>query len=127
MIYFLYAPELDRVKIGHTRSEQTIKKRISTLKTSCPCSVFLIAVFKGDASRESFLHKRFTENRVHGEWFQMSKDLSYYIHILSPYKNFLNEGFLKVEISQKEKKEFIEREGDKQRAWDKAQIEKVLK
>lgn len=43
-VYFLYAEEVDRVKIGFSTNPDS---RISSLKTGCPCSVLLLGSVEG--------------------------------------------------------------------------------
>ena len=64
--YFLHAPEVGRVKIGHTNA---LKKRIYALRGSSPTRLELVGTVIGGSAREKNLHERFRDFRVFGEWF----------------------------------------------------------
>ncbi len=77
MIYFIHAPELDRVKIGFT--DGTAESRLKTLQTGSPVELVLLGSIEGDMAAENALHLRFASDHIRLEWFQMSSDLQGFI------------------------------------------------
>lgn len=71
MIYFLSAPELNRVKIGVT---ETGRERFADLQCGSPTRLYLLAQIEGGYALESKLH-RATKSRVIGEWFDLTPRL----------------------------------------------------
>lgn len=67
-IYFVYAPEVDRMKIGYT---QSVRSRFKGLQSASPVKLVLVAVAHGTRADEANLHKEFDEYRTHGEWYQL--------------------------------------------------------
>lgn len=69
----------NKYKVGFSRN---INKRIKSFNTShaIPCKI--ISIIPGDSSLESFFHKRFSINRIKGEWFLKKPG------ILSEFKSF---------------------------------------
>jgi hypothetical protein len=64
------------VKIGVTRN---LTERMAQIQT--PEKVNLYAFFDGErSSYEGFLHRRFDEYRMHGEWFRRDGDLAAWIN-----------------------------------------------
>lgn len=60
--------ELPRVKIGVAKN---IRKRLSSLQTSAPGPLKLLAVAGGGQPEEYGYHQRFKKERLHGEWFNL--------------------------------------------------------
>jgi hypothetical protein len=56
------------VKIGFTTS---IKSRIRSIQTSCAEAVEVLMVMPGTEGTEKFLHKRFSDSHIGGEWFSL--------------------------------------------------------
>lgn len=56
------------VKIGFTTA---IKSRMKTIQTSCAEAVEVLMVMPGTEGTEKFLHKRFSDNHIGGEWFSL--------------------------------------------------------
>lgn len=83
MIYFILAPELNRVKIGLAQKPW---ERLSKLQTDCPCDVQLVAFIQGDLAAEQALHQRFAQQRVRGEWFNLIGPLLDYVATLDAAK-----------------------------------------
>jgi hypothetical protein len=69
-IYFALAPEVGRVKIGHTRDVPAF--RIEELRTGCPVELVCERVIFGGVSLERALHTAFSDRRVFREWFLAS-------------------------------------------------------
>lgn len=72
-IYFLKAPEIERIKIGYSR--KALHLRIRRLDWDSPVDLELFGIIEVEdfeMSVEDFetqLHSRFHERRIHGEWF----------------------------------------------------------
>lgn len=71
--YFVGSREHKMVKIGQTTK---LKARMSSLRNSSPVPVKLFAVVFGSPSIEYALHERFSESRMHGEWFKLTDEIS---------------------------------------------------
>ncbi len=71
-VYFITAG--DQVKIGFSKNP---KDRARAYQTTSPVPVTLAGVIEdGDEMLESILHQRFYENRTHGEWFNLTDEIS---------------------------------------------------
>ncbi len=66
-VYFILAPDSMLIKIGQAKD---VPKRLSSLRSSSPCELRLLASVRCYGDLESFLHKRLLSSRVHGEWFR---------------------------------------------------------
>jgi len=75
-VYFVQAESLGRIKIG---TSSNVAVRFGTLRTSSPDKLNLLGVIPGDCTVERALHKRFADERLHGEWFTPSERLVSYI------------------------------------------------
>ena len=62
------------VKIGLCTG--SAESRRSVLQTGCPYELLLRCEFPGDRSYERDLHQRFARQRVRGEWFVITEDMS---------------------------------------------------
>lgn len=71
--YFIEAHGLNRVKIGSSRS---VTRRLSTLSSMSPVKLELLAV---TTCEEQLLHRLFTADRLHGEWFEKTPLLESFI------------------------------------------------
>lgn len=73
-VYFIKHIGLKPVKIGYSSSDNPIN-RINNFKTSSPYGLELIGIIKTiDAKKlETFLHKKYKEKRLNGEWFNLSQ------------------------------------------------------
>lgn len=72
MIYFIRSGEF--VKIGYT-SKGTVDGRLADLQTGSPRELEPLVEVDGDRKVESALHSIFSEERVSGEWFTLSRRL----------------------------------------------------
>jgi hypothetical protein len=80
MIYFVACPEANAVKIGVSAyNPETAYARMSRLQSGCPLQLELLAVAPGYRDEEAGLHRRFAGNRIRGEWFSLTPELSEYI------------------------------------------------
>ena len=61
-----------KYKIGYTKN---LDKRINQLKTSNPGELNIIYSYKSEWGRllESLIHKKYSNNRVRNEWFNLTK------------------------------------------------------
>lgn len=60
-----------RVKIGFTAN---LEQRLKEIQAMCPVPLELLATVPGGRAREAALHREFAGDRVHGEWFELTKD-----------------------------------------------------
>lgn len=80
-IYYIISAETGRMKIGYTKGDP--KKRLKSLQTGSPTKLDIVAVHPGDLKTEADLHRQFSTDRTHGEWFDVSDDLL--VHIAEIY------------------------------------------
>lgn len=76
MIYFISADEANKVKIGFTNN---LKKRLKQLQTSSPFELKVLLILEGDEHKEKELHLKFKKQRVNGEWFEKTEEISKFI------------------------------------------------
>lgn len=76
MIYFLRAGDTGHVKIGWTKSEGTLKRRIGELQGGQPFRLTVVRTLP-DAPRwvEVWLHGFFSGVRMIGEWFTFQPEM----------------------------------------------------
>jgi hypothetical protein len=55
------------VKIGWSTN---LEKRIATIQQGVPDKLTIYGLFEGGIPEERFLHRRFREHRIRGEWFR---------------------------------------------------------
>lgn len=75
-IYFIYAADLNRVKIGLSYDPE---QRMHVLGAQAPCEYTMLGVMKGDWYFEHELHVKFAQYRVFGEWFTYSSEIAEYV------------------------------------------------
>ena len=75
VVYFVAAPEVNRVKIGRSRDAGV---RFGTLQQASPSELTLLGVIP-DGNREREIHERFGSCRVRGEWFILTPELADFI------------------------------------------------
>lgn len=78
-VYFIKEADRPRVKIGFSKD---IYNRVTDLQVSCSSELMLVGYFAGTRQDESELHRRFKNDRIHGEWFNLSDELHSYIYSL---------------------------------------------
>lgn len=76
-VYFIKSTISHEIKIGFTSSK--VSKRLSTIQTSHPYKLELLAEVPGDRKFEKSLHKKFERYRLNGEWFRPHPDIISYI------------------------------------------------
>jgi DNA polymerase IIIc chi subunit len=67
MVYFIYAQNSEKIKIGYT---EDITARFANIQTCCPEELSLLVTAEGGEALEQKLHRKFKHLRVHGEWFK---------------------------------------------------------
>jgi hypothetical protein len=71
-IYFIQAKSNHLIKIGQTNN---IERRLAGLKRMSPVKLRLLGYVNSGLYSEPFLHNKFKESRMHGEWFKPSEEL----------------------------------------------------
>ncbi len=67
MTYFIQGETTQRIKIGKTST--AVSERIRLLQTGSPDVLKFLGVCFGPKRSEIFLHNKFSQYRLHGEWF----------------------------------------------------------
>lgn len=70
IVYFIYSA--GRIKIGYSDG---LRARLGILTTASPFPPVAVLVVKGGLRVERKFHARFAEDRLHGEWFTLSKKM----------------------------------------------------
>lgn len=70
-LYVMASDATGSVKIGRTYFD--VKTRAKQLSTGCP-DIRVVAEFPGEGWREPYLHRKFIDLCVGGEWFRMTPD-----------------------------------------------------
>ena len=66
-IYFIQSINGGPVKIGKAKN---VQQRLLGFQIGCPVKLSVVAVYKNvDDSLENVLHNKYSEYRIHGEWF----------------------------------------------------------
>lgn len=80
-VYLFHNTENDSYKIGLSKDPE---KRLGAIKTSLSSDVeMILSIETGDmVSLESYLHDRFKDRRIRGEWFKLTKEDVDYIKSL---------------------------------------------
>lgn len=71
-VVYLIQADCDLVKIGWTTD---LAARFSSLRSSVPQHLELLRQFDGGRATERWLHKRFSDRRVGGEWFEFCPEM----------------------------------------------------
>ncbi len=83
-VYFVEAIGLGLVKIGFTRVSG-MKRRLEHLRCYCPVPVVVIGGYPGHMLNEREEHRRWSTDRVRGEWFRKSDALLDYLEGVSEW------------------------------------------
>jgi hypothetical protein len=75
-VYFIQGLERGYIKIGHTWNPQ---RRFKQLESAVWEKFTVWAVIPGDRQLETFLHRKFKQHQVRGEWFHAHEDVLQYI------------------------------------------------
>lgn len=65
-VYFIKAPDLDRIKVGFTRD---VRRRFHTIRNASPCKMELLGSVRGKPALESALLEYLRPHQAYGEWF----------------------------------------------------------
>lgn len=76
IIYFVHAPMVDLVKIGHSKNAA---HRLKSLCAESPIPLELLGIIPGTIIQEKGLHKRFENDHHHNEWFDLSDAIKSYL------------------------------------------------
>ncbi|MBX9659093.1 MAG: GIY-YIG nuclease family protein [Nitrospiraceae bacterium] len=71
-IYVIQLGEHGPIKIGHS---QNPKKRVDLLQVGAAERIYVRAITPGSVADEKALHKKYSEYRLRGEWFQPADDM----------------------------------------------------
>lgn len=99
-VYFAQAGENGPIKIGFATN---VVRRMWELQVNSPDRIQALGTIEGDQTAERALHRRFSEDRISGEWFRPSSALLSLVETASP-----------VELPAKARKPFDRPSG---RAW----------
>lgn len=87
VIYFIYAPAVNRVKIGITKAGKALG-RLSGLQVGSPVTLTLVGTIPGDMWLESKYQNMFHLSHHHGEWYDLTPPLKSFIDNLLPKANW---------------------------------------
>ncbi len=71
-LYFLRCLETNRIKIGVAN---TVKNRFSGIQVSSPTPLKVDLIIEYGEALEKFLHNKYKEYLVRGEWYRSNQDL----------------------------------------------------
>jgi hypothetical protein len=71
-VYFVTCREAGAVKIGHSVDPYG---RLPEIQMGCPLPLKLEATLPGAREQEGAMHWRFSEHRIHGEWFTLAAEI----------------------------------------------------
>jgi hypothetical protein len=71
-VYFITCREAGAVKIGHSVDPYG---RFPEIQMGCPLPLKLEALMRGAREEEKAAHWRFSEHRIHGEWFRLAEEI----------------------------------------------------
>jgi len=83
LTYFVQAGKEGPIKIG--RSKNPVK-RMKTIQADSWLDCFLLGL---STEREKYLHERFKQHHIRGEWFSPSNEILEYISSLEPIEDAL--------------------------------------
>jgi hypothetical protein len=78
-VYFIGGDE-GAIKIGVSIAPL---ERLATMQMGCPIPLRILALVEGGTGLEKEYHRRFTEDRSHGEWFHRSPEILAEIALLN--------------------------------------------
>lgn len=76
MIYFIQSTHGGPIKIGYAANPQ---KRLNQIQNMSPVPIRMIAAVEGDRRLEFDIHRRFSSQRLYGEWFEPTETLFNFI------------------------------------------------
>lgn len=75
--YFIQGEHTQRIKIGKTTT--AVSERIRLLQTGSPDKLKLLGICFGAGWCELTLHRKFSQYRLHGEWFSAEPEILEFI------------------------------------------------
>lgn len=72
-IYFIGAPEVNRIKVGYTGAHPNI--RMISLRACCPVDLEPVGVLRGSRSTEKLIHERLLNSRWKSEWYTTANSI----------------------------------------------------
>lgn len=87
-IYFVQAGAGGPIKIGWTVDPQ---KRLEQLQTGSHIRLFILGAIEGSTAGESTLHKRWSEYRIRGEWFEAAPEIIDFV-MANRHQGFVEKG-----------------------------------
>ena len=75
--YFIQGEVTQRIKIGHTTTAAS--ERLRQMQTGSPDLLIFLGACFGSEKSETFLHNKFSNHRLHGEWFNPHPEILEYI------------------------------------------------
>lgn len=78
-VYFISTHREKEVKIGWAVD---VKRRLSQLQTGHPYELLVAYSAPGTQADERALHERFSELRLHGEWFRYTEEIHDFLYDL---------------------------------------------
>jgi Meiotically up-regulated gene 113 len=80
MIYFVENTATNELKIGYTRDETSLVKRMKTFKCGNPSALNILLLIDGCRIKEGRIHREFTGlRRVNSEWFNYCGNLRLFV------------------------------------------------
>jgi Meiotically up-regulated gene 113 len=89
LIYFILDPSENAIKIGTTKSVDSLRKRIKTFACANPSELILLHTQPGGREEEARIHREFSNLRIRpkNEWFRNAGSLAKYLSkVNSPFK-----------------------------------------
>lgn len=86
-VYFVKSQETGRIKIGFTKN---LKKRLSKMQTDSAETLKVLFAFESLPVDEKTLHAALSDDRHHGEWFELTAELLEYIEEQKNEEHSLN-------------------------------------
>lgn len=105
-VYFITAREVGRVKIGCAFDPH---QRFEKIQAMSPCELKLEAILKGSHAEERAIHKLFCEERIRGEWFELTDEIEAVI-LANPAPRKLSEKEMRELMPHKPPKNDFERD-----------------
>jgi hypothetical protein len=75
VIYFIRAAGTDMVKIGYSRDEASMTRRLKALQTAQPWQLEVVRTIEANQWAEGWLHGVFKEDHHRGEWFTWNPEM----------------------------------------------------
>ena len=73
-VYLIGNADHEICKIGVSSSPE---KRLPGIQAGCPYGLEILALKEGNRKLEKSLHRRFSRNRLYGEWFKLTDEIRF--------------------------------------------------